>query len=38
MRKHCQDTIMEVDEELAKTLVDEGKARINDSSNKKHLF
>ena len=26
-----KDTIMEVDEELAKTLVDEGKARINDS-------
>ena len=27
-----KDTIMEVDEELAKTLVDEGKARINDST------
>ena len=26
-----KDTIMEVDEELAKTLEDEGKARINDS-------
>lgn len=26
-----KDTIMEVDEELAKTLVDEGKAKINDS-------
>ena len=27
----AKDTIMEVDEELAKTLEDEGKARINDS-------
>ena len=26
-----KDTIMEVDEELAKTLVDQGKAKINDS-------